>query len=69
MGHDFRIYDGVEQDCYSGNIDDTGKTYHSLIWNYFNKTDLGTYVAKAESITGIAELKFIFRGNNDYNLY
>lgn len=60
------IHDGLEHTCYTDNEDDTGESYHSLQLNYVNKTDLGIYVAKAESIIGIAELKFILRGKNLY---
>ncbi|XP_052072761.1 hemicentin-1-like isoform X2 [Mytilus californianus] len=60
--HGFIIARGWDVSCYTDNIENTE---YSLKMHRFNKTDLGTYVAKAESILGIVELKFIIRLETD----
>ncbi|XP_071179649.1 neurofascin-like isoform X2 [Mytilus edulis] len=60
--HAFIIQRESDWSCYTDTI---GNAEHSLKMHRFNKSDLGTYVAKAESSLGIVELKFIIRLDTD----
>ncbi|CAG2211381.1 NFASC [Mytilus edulis] len=55
--HGFFIQSGLEWYC--------SRYTNSLKMHRFNKSDLGTYVAKAESSLGIVELKFIIKLDTD----
>ncbi|XP_052072764.1 lachesin-like isoform X5 [Mytilus californianus] len=60
--HGFIISHGWDFSCYTDTIENTE---YSLKMHRFNKSDLGTYVAKAESSLGIVELKFIIKLETD----